>query len=337
MSSGPPQGGGLPGPDGPDDPPSLPDPPPAAADPANLEYSRKATDLVLERLKHQQQDPDPELLKSLGWTKEEMRQFIARWEELKRAAREEGPQAQADLDDALRSLGLRATRLDVRRGSAENDQQRGQSESGHRESSTRRIPGAVQRLQERCGARRPRGRWTQTVNDEPHRYLVPFHPKQIPHFFTDVLIIGAGLAGLRAAIAVDPKLSVLVLTKDRIDESSSNYAQGGIAGVLDPEDCFDEHVADTLDRRRRAVRSGSCVDGRAGSARADPRTDRLGHQFRREVGRTGAGTGRWAQSQPRGPRHGGRHGPGDHAGHDLLDQPACGTCRSASTRSRSTC
>jgi L-aspartate oxidase len=84
------------------------------------------------------------------------------------------------------------------------------------------------------------------VNDEPHRYLVPFHPKQIPHFFTDVLIIGAGLAGLRAAIAVDPKLSVLVLTKDRIDESSSNYAQGGIAGVLDPEDCFDEHIADTL-------------------------------------------------------------------------------------------
>ena len=84
------------------------------------------------------------------------------------------------------------------------------------------------------------------MNHEPHRYLVPFHPKQIPHFFTDVLIIGAGLAGLRAAIAVDPKLSVLVLTKDRIDESSSNYAQGGIAGVLDPEDCFDEHVADTL-------------------------------------------------------------------------------------------
>jgi L-aspartate oxidase len=75
---------------------------------------------------------------------------------------------------------------------------------------------------------------------------VPFHPKQVPHCFTDVLIIGAGLAGLRAAIAVDPKLSVLVLTKDRIDESSSNYAQGGIAGVLDPEDCFDEHVADTL-------------------------------------------------------------------------------------------
>lgn len=80
----------------------------------------------------------------------------------------------------------------------------------------------------------------------PPRYLVPFHPKQIPHFFTDILIVGTGLAGLRAAVAVDPKLSVLVLTKDRIDESASSYAQGGIAGVLDADDTFDAHVADTL-------------------------------------------------------------------------------------------
>ncbi len=88
------------------------------------------------------------------------------------------------------------------------------------------------------------------MNNELHRYLVPFSPKDIPHFFTDVLIIGAGLAGLRAAVAVDPRLSVLVVTKDRIEESASNYAQGGIAGVLDPEDCFDLHINDTLDRGR---------------------------------------------------------------------------------------
>ena len=84
------------------------------------------------------------------------------------------------------------------------------------------------------------------MNAPPPRYLVPFHPKQIPHFFTDILIVGTGLAGLRAAVAVDPKLSVLVLTKDRIDESASSYAQGGIAGVLDADDTFDAHVADTL-------------------------------------------------------------------------------------------
>lgn len=86
-----------------------------------------------------------------------------------------------------------------------------------------------------------------SVSDAQQRYLVPFSPKQLPHFFTDVLIIGSGLAGLRAACAVDPRLSVLVVTKDRVEESSSNYAQGGIAGVLDPDDCFDSHVQDTLE------------------------------------------------------------------------------------------
>ena len=78
------------------------------------------------------------------------------------------------------------------------------------------------------------------------RYLVPFHPKHVPHYFTDVLIIGGGLAGLRAANAVDSKQSVLVVTKDQLRQSNSNYAQGGIAGVLDPEDRFEDHIADTL-------------------------------------------------------------------------------------------
>ncbi len=78
------------------------------------------------------------------------------------------------------------------------------------------------------------------------RYLVPFTPRELPHFFADVLIIGGGLAGLRAAIAIDPRLSVLVVTKDAIQQSNSIYAQGGIAGVLDPDDRFEEHVQDTL-------------------------------------------------------------------------------------------
>jgi L-aspartate oxidase len=78
------------------------------------------------------------------------------------------------------------------------------------------------------------------------RYLTPFHPKQLPHFFTDVLIIGGGLAGLRAANAVDSSQSVLVVTKDVLRQSSSAYAQGGIAGVMDPDDRFEDHVTDTL-------------------------------------------------------------------------------------------
>jgi len=78
------------------------------------------------------------------------------------------------------------------------------------------------------------------------RYLVPFHPKHVPHFFTDVLVIGGGLAGLRAALAVDPALSVVVAVKQGVDQSNSSEAQGGIAGALDPADSFADHAADTL-------------------------------------------------------------------------------------------
>jgi L-aspartate oxidase len=81
---------------------------------------------------------------------------------------------------------------------------------------------------------------------EGPRYLVSFGPKRVPHCFTDVLILGGGLAGLRSALAVDPRLSVTVVTKDDLRNSSSQWAQGGIAGVVDPEDRFDNHVADTL-------------------------------------------------------------------------------------------
>ncbi|HTM52985.1 MAG TPA: L-aspartate oxidase [Pirellulales bacterium] len=78
------------------------------------------------------------------------------------------------------------------------------------------------------------------------RYLVPFHPKRVPHRFTDVLIIGGGLAGLRAALAVPEAQSVLVVTKSNLRQSNSSYAQGGIASVLDPEDRFEDHISDTL-------------------------------------------------------------------------------------------
>jgi L-aspartate oxidase len=79
-----------------------------------------------------------------------------------------------------------------------------------------------------------------------HRYLVSFNPKHTPHFFTDILVIGAGIAGLRAALEVPAGLDVLVVTKDQVQQSNSSYAQGGIAGVLSPEDRFENHIEDTL-------------------------------------------------------------------------------------------
>lgn len=78
------------------------------------------------------------------------------------------------------------------------------------------------------------------------RYLVPFDAKRVPHLFTDVLIIGAGIAGTRAALEVDPSLRTVMLTKDQISHSNSSWAQGGIAGVLDPLDDVAHHVRDTM-------------------------------------------------------------------------------------------
>lgn len=78
------------------------------------------------------------------------------------------------------------------------------------------------------------------------RYLAQFEPKRVPHMFTDVLIIGAGIAGTRAALAVDPRLEVVIVSKDQVELSNSSWAQGGIAGVLDPSDAISNHAADTL-------------------------------------------------------------------------------------------
>src|SRR5438874_13262817 len=80
----------------------------------------------------------------------------------------------------------------------------------------------------------------------PHRYQVQFNPKQTPHFFTDILVIGAGIAGLRAGLEIPGGLDVLVVTKDSLQQSNSNYAQGGIAGVMSTEDRFENHIEDTL-------------------------------------------------------------------------------------------
>lgn len=63
---------------------------------------------------------------------------------------------------------------------------------------------------------------------------------------TDFLIIGSGVAGLRAAIELAPHGDVLIVTKDVPSESSTEYAQGGIAVALSDEDEVGIHYEDTL-------------------------------------------------------------------------------------------
>jgi L-aspartate oxidase len=62
----------------------------------------------------------------------------------------------------------------------------------------------------------------------------------------DVVVIGSGVAGLSAALKARELGTVLVVTKDVVASGSTQWAQGGVAAALDPEDSPDEHLQDTL-------------------------------------------------------------------------------------------
>jgi L-aspartate oxidase len=65
---------------------------------------------------------------------------------------------------------------------------------------------------------------------------------------TDILVLGSGSAGLFFALecAKRSKLKILIITKKERSESNTNYAQGGIASVMNEHDSYESHVRDTL-------------------------------------------------------------------------------------------
>ncbi|MCG8688936.1 MAG: FAD-dependent oxidoreductase, partial [Desulfobacterales bacterium] len=63
----------------------------------------------------------------------------------------------------------------------------------------------------------------------------------------DFLVIGSGLAGLSFALKVADKGKVAILTKTKLDETNTYYAQGGIAAVTYAPDNYEKHVTDTID------------------------------------------------------------------------------------------
>src|SRR5262249_54892928 len=97
---------------------------------------------------------------------------------------------------------------------------------------------------------------------DQRRYLIPFRSSLLPQIFTDTLVIGAGVAGFRAALAAtEPAGSrntrthpvskshppeCILICKDEPMLSSTAWAQGGIAAALANDDSVDSHVADTL-------------------------------------------------------------------------------------------
>ena len=66
----------------------------------------------------------------------------------------------------------------------------------------------------------------------------------------DFIVIGSGVAGLTFALKVCKFGSVGIITKDKLEESATKYAQGGIASVMAADDSFELHVRDTMETGR---------------------------------------------------------------------------------------
>ena len=79
------------------------------------------------------------------------------------------------------------------------------------------------------------------------RYLIPFRGSLLPQIFCDTLVIGTGIAGLRAALAAGDHGEVIILAKSEFDRSSTSWAQGGIAAVSGDADDLAAHMNDTIE------------------------------------------------------------------------------------------
>jgi L-aspartate oxidase len=62
----------------------------------------------------------------------------------------------------------------------------------------------------------------------------------------DILIIGSGAAGLSLALRLPQNAKIGIIAKSRLQDGSTNYAQGGISAVIDPGDSIESHIEDTL-------------------------------------------------------------------------------------------
>src|SRR5258706_3889385 len=69
--------------------------------------------------------------------------------------------------------------------------------------------------------------------------------KHQPQLTCDFLIIGSGLAGLWAALKLEKHGRVILITKRKIEDGATEYAQGGIAAVTYSDDSFESHMKDT--------------------------------------------------------------------------------------------
>ena len=81
---------------------------------------------------------------------------------------------------------------------------------------------------------------------DQRRYLTDFDSKRAGNILTDVLVIGSGVAGARAALEAARSQLVILVTKEGFADSTTHHAQGGIAAAVGAGDSPDQHFDDTL-------------------------------------------------------------------------------------------
>src|SRR3972149_6803254 len=77
-------------------------------------------------------------------------------------------------------------------------------------------------------------------------YLIDFNPEELPVHYSDVLVVGGGIAGLTVALIAAERFKVRILAKTGAKQTSTWYAQGGIAASLGPGDSPELHFKDTI-------------------------------------------------------------------------------------------
>lgn len=104
-----------------------------------MEYTKKATDMVLDYLEETRDQVDEGLLDDLDWSEDDLRRFRERWEKVRELDQPNAPAQSGELEDALRSLGLKSPGGTGAAKTMPADSLRNLRDSGNR----RRAPAAI--------------------------------------------------------------------------------------------------------------------------------------------------------------------------------------------------
>ncbi len=103
-----------------------------AGDAVNQNDAEQTTQLVLDYLNRQRDQPDPELLRELNWTKADFQSFLDRWNQARDLSTSEDPKERLQWQQKLQELGLSTRSRKAIAGSGNNDAFRQQQDGGTR-------------------------------------------------------------------------------------------------------------------------------------------------------------------------------------------------------------